>query len=1309
MRARSSWDARRDVAQSPPAARRSYAGHQVIGPFKRFTAVIGPNGAYARPAPRAFPPRPPHPRRPVAGSGKSNLMDAVAFVLGEKTKALRGTTLRELVHAGPGASGAAAPGAGAPPAPKPKKCSVTLVFALAEGGEVHFSRGVTPSGGNEYRLDGSPVSFDAYDAKLQSVGILLEARNFLVFQGDVESVAAKTPAQLTALFELVSGSGELADAFAAAEAAKGEAEAGVAAAFRKRKQAAAEKKTKKDQAAEAAKHAAAASELRSLKQRRLLFALAGVAGERGAAEAAAAAAKQAAAAASAKQATADKELGVATKEAAVAAKAALQAERVAAKAGAAADALLPAAAKAAEEATRIARRVRDAEAAAAKAEAEAAADEAQVVKLRTKLDDITAAAEEEAAQAARERELAGAAPALTAALTAEYNAANAAAAAKTTSLRADAERARTLLKQEQDVEKAAAATVAEIDARLATLAATIEEAGARAEALSASRRDTAAAAASAAKASRDATDEMRRCAAKSERLEVSLREAEERLASYKADKSDTEREKRLSDAIAALVAAFPGGCVKGRLSDLVKPSGRKYNLAITVALGRWADAVVTDTDVTAQAAIAFLRSNRLERLSFIPVATIRCAALDERLRSLGGTSRLAVDCVEAGSPEVGRALLHALGSTLVCDTHGEAKRLAFDGPERRKVVSLDGTLCAKWGGITGGASGSHTEGGTRFDRAAYDAAKKEVDKLRAERAAAPSQRDLSAREQEAAGAAATAARTAAAVEGDAKATAERRAAAVADRDALLGARNKAEPQRAAAAARAGEHAAALAAIEARIDAVSDRECAAFCAKVGAANMREFEKRLRCAAGVEGAQDRARLAKQRATLAAQIEFVTAKRAAEHAIAARKAAAAAVAEQAKRQAGAGERDAAARAAAAVTAAARGDAAAAKARAAAAEERVASLRAASSEAAKSGGAAAREVGAFAAALAAANDKEALLVREAAMEGVTLPRLRSAGDGDDDGDGEGGNSDEEMPDAGDDGAPPPPKPARPRRFDFSSLPKAMRAAAVAPGREGEKERQRVDDELGAAAQSCASLLEKLAPNAKAAGQYAAVKAAEEAAAGELGSAREGAKAAADAFGALRKRRASAFMAAFNHVAHCVDPIYKALTRSAAHPTGGSAELMLENAADPFAEGVRFTAMPPAKRFRDMDQLSGGEKTVAALALLFAVHSFRPSPFFFLDEIDAALDKVNVERVARFVAEAARASASGGQGPAGGAQRPFQSIVISLKDAFYDKADALVGVYRDASSGGSKTLTLDLGGYGSAAPPAGGDADHAG
>lgn len=81
--------------------------------------------------------------------------------------------------------------------------------------------------------------------------------------------------------------------------------------------------------------------------------------------------------------------------------------------------------------------------------------------------------------------------------------------------------------------------------------------------------------------------------------------------------------------------------------------------------------------------------------------------------------------------------------------------------------------------------------------------------------------------------------------------------------------------------------------------------------------------------------------------------------------------------------------------------------------------------------------------------------------------------------------------------------------------------------------------------------------------------------------------------------------MDAFNHIANNIDKIYKQLTKSNTHPLGGTAYLNLENEDDPFLHGIKYTAMPPTKRFRDMEQLSGGEKTVAALALLFSIHRY--------------------------------------------------------------------------------------------------------
>eukprot|EP00913_Durusdinium_trenchii_P008462 g7947.t1 len=124
----------------------------------------------------------------------------------------------------------------------------------------------------------------------------------------------------------------------------------------------------------------------------------------------------------------------------------------------------------------------------------------------------------------------------------------------------------------------------------------------------------------------------------------------------------------------------------------------------------------------------------------------------------------------------------------------------------------------------------------------------------------------------------------------------------------------------------------------------------------------------------------------------------------------------------------------------------------------------------------------------------------------------------------------------------------------------------------------------------------------------------------------------------------------------------------------GGSAYLDLEDAEDPFNGGIKFTAMPPAKRFRDMHLLSGGEKTLAAMALLFAVQAFQQPPFMVLDEVDAALDANNVRTLSKYVEQAG-----------------CQTIVISLKDRFFIRAEALVGVWKNKLQETSAILTLDL------------------
>ncbi|SMN18530.1 similar to Saccharomyces cerevisiae YFL008W SMC1 Subunit of the multiprotein cohesin complex, essential protein involved in chromosome segregation and in double-strand DNA break repair [Maudiozyma saulgeensis] len=171
--------------------------------------------------------------------------------------------------------------------------------------------------------------------------------------------------------------------------------------------------------------------------------------------------------------------------------------------------------------------------------------------------------------------------------------------------------------------------------------------------------------------------------------------------------------------------------------------------------------------------------------------------------------------------------------------------------------------------------------------------------------------------------------------------------------------------------------------------------------------------------------------------------------------------------------------------------------------------------------------------------------------------------------------------------------------------------------------------------------------------------------------------------FREVKTARKNLFEKAFDHVSEHLSVIYRELTRnpnSSMELSGGNASLTLENEDEPFNGGIRYHATPPLKRFKDMEYLSGGEKTVAALALLFAINSYHPSPFFVLDEVDAALDITNVERIAMYIRRHGNPD--------------LQFIVISLKSSMFEKSDALVGVFRQPNENTSKAVTLDLRNY---------------
>ena len=125
----------------------------------------------------------------------------------------------------------------------------------------------------------------------------------------------------------------------------------------------------------------------------------------------------------------------------------------------------------------------------------------------------------------------------------------------------------------------------------------------------------------------------------------------------------------------------------------------------------------------------------------------------------------------------------------------------------------------------------------------------------------------------------------------------------------------------------------------------------------------------------------------------------------------------------------------------------------------------------------------------------------------------------------------------------------------------------------------------------------------------------------------------------------------------------------------GGSACLELLDSENILESGVDIVAEPPGKSLKNITLLSGGEKALTAIAILFAILKLKPMPFCLLDEIEAALDEANVERFAQYIKRFSNST---------------QFIVVTHRKPTMELADSLYGVTME-EEGVSRIVSVKL------------------
>ncbi|KAF4097083.1 structural maintenance of chromosomes 1A, like [Onychostoma macrolepis] len=1217
---------------------KSYKGRQIIGPFHKFTAIIGPNG-----------------------SGKSNLMDAISFVLAEKTSNLRVKTLKDLIHGAP---------VGKPAA---NRAFVTMMYQQDNGQELSFSRIIIGSS-SEYRINNKVVGLSEYSEELEKLGILIKARNFLVFQGAVESIAMKNPKERTALFEEISRSGELAQEYDRCKKEMVKAEEDTQFNYHRKKNIAAERKEAKQEKEEAERYQRLKDEVVRAHVQLQLFKLYHNESEIEKLNRELAHRNKEIDKDRKRMDRVEEELKEKKKELGRMMRDQQMIEKEIKEKDAELNQKRPLYIKAKENTSHKIKKLEAARKSLQNAQKCYKKRKADMEELDREQGAVEMARQEFEERMEEEAQSQGQDLQLEENQVKAYHRLKEEASKRAATLAQELEKFNRDQKADQDRLDLEERKKIETEAKIKQKIREIEENQKRIEKLEDYITTSRQSLDEQKRMEEELTEEVELAKRRIDEINMELNQVMEQLGDARIDRQENSRQQRKAEILESIKRLYPGS-VYGRLIDLCQPTQKKFQIAVTKVLGKNMDAIIVDSEKTGRDCIQYIKEQRGEPETFLPLDYLEVKPTDEKLRELRG-AKLVIDVIRYEPPHIKKALQYACGNALVCENVEDARRIAFGGPYRHKTVALDGTLFQKSGVISGGASDLKAKA-RRWDEKAVDKLKdrkeKLTDELKEQMKAKRKEAELRQVQSQAHGLQMRLKYS----QSDLEQTKTRHLSL------NMQEKSKLESELANFAPRINDIKRIIQSRERdmkdlkdRMNLVEDEVFVEFCKEIGVRNIREFEEE-KVKRQNEIAKKRLEFETQKTRLAIQLDYEknqlkedqekvimweqTVKKD-ENEI-----------ERLKKEEQRNMKII--------------------------DETMAQLQdlknqhlAKKSEVndknhemeeirKKLGGAnkeltqLQKEVTAIETKLEQKRSDRHNLLQACKMQDIRLP-LRS-GTMDDISQEEGSSQAEESLSSSQKTSSTVLAKEALIEIDYSSLSEDLKDSLSEEEIKAEMNtlQQRLNEQQ--------SILQRIsAPNMKAMEKLESVRDKFQETSDEFEAARKRAKKAKQAFEQIKKERFDRFNACFESVATNIDEIYKALSRN----SSAQAFLGPENPEEPYLDGINYNCVAPGKRFRPMDNLSGGEKTVAALALLFAIHSYKPAPFFVLDEIDAALDNTNIGKVANYIKDQS--------------VQNFQAIVISLKEEFYTKADSLIGVYPEQGDCViSKVLTFDLSQYPDANP----------